>query len=197
MADSTPELRAAHDPRQFDRAWLIGQIESSRSVLRQHIEQRLPTDSRSAGWVDPDGFLQVALLELAVDVPSVVHQQGVPLYSYLRHRLGLKIARLESRCFPRSAPSPRAEQRDWSGATTADALAWLYGDRLERLAQLVDRSPPELLDALEALAPAERDPLLLTHCEELASEQVGRVTGLTPLGLERRLQSALERLRNH
>lgn len=197
MADSTPELRAPHDSRQFDRAWLIGQIETSRSVLRQHIEQRLPTDPRSAGWVDAEGFLQVALLELAVDVPSVVNQQGVPLYSYLRNHLVRKIALLESRCFPRSAPSPHVEVQDWSAATTTEALAWLYGERLERLAQLVDRSTPELLEGLEALAPAERDPLLLIHCEELSPEQVGRVTGLTPLGLERRLQSALDRLRDH
>jgi RNA polymerase sigma-70 factor (ECF subfamily) len=165
-------------------------FEEYRPRLRQMVRLRL--DPRAAARIDPSDVLQETYLDAARRVGAYLRDPRVGVYVWLRglawQRL-LKLHRLHLGAGCRAAgldlPLP-----DDSSAELLRALGDSPGQALAR-----EESCRRVRRALIALAPADREVIMMRDFEGLSNVEVAEVLGVRPPGATMRYGRALFRLK--
>jgi RNA polymerase sigma-70 factor (ECF subfamily) len=182
----------AGDPGARDRL-----LQRHRARLRRMIAVRL--DRRLAARVDPSDLVQETLAEAAGGLDRYLRERPVAFYPWLRQIAWERLVAAHRRHLAAGKRSVTREERP----------APLPGESLLELADrlLARGSTPSaglrraeqqarLRSALERLAEADREVLVLRHLEQLSTRQTAGVLGVSEGAVKVRLLRALERLRD-
>jgi RNA polymerase sigma-70 factor (ECF subfamily) len=156
-------------------------------------------DRRLAARVDPSDIVQEAILDAHRELSDYLCRRPLPLYPWLRQlaweRL-LKCHRAHIRARKRSIG--REEPQDLA---LPEESAVLLAHRLiaggtspsQRLIR--DEQRQRVRATLEAMAPRDREVLVMRHLEEMSAAEIAAALGITERAAKARHTRALERLR--
>jgi RNA polymerase sigma-70 factor (ECF subfamily) len=165
--------------------------------LRRMVEVRL--DRRLHGRVDPSDVLQEAYIEFARSLPSFLGDPQIPIFLWLRHITGVRIKAVH-----RKHLGTRA--RDAGREVGLGPLVTPHASSVSLAAQLLGRltSPSRaaaraelqarVQDALDDLAPIDREVLCLRHFEQLTNAEAAQVLGIGETAASNRYVRALKRI---
>jgi RNA polymerase sigma-70 factor (ECF subfamily) len=166
--------------------------------LKRMVHLRL--SRRLQGRVDDSDVLQEAYLEACKRLPEYARAPGLPLFLWLRHLTGLKLAEVHRRHL---GTQLRAADREVSlhrgGLPEADSVslaAQLLG-KLTTPSQAAVKAEMRLhvQEALNGMDPLDREVLALKHFEQLSTSEMAAVLGLSKAGAGSRYLRAIKRLR--
>jgi RNA polymerase sigma-70 factor (ECF subfamily) len=166
--------------------------------LKRMVHLRL--SRRLQGRVDDSDVLQEAYLEACKRLPEYAQAPGLPLFLWLRHLTGLKLAEVHRRHL---GTQLRAADREVSlhrgGLPEADSVslaAQLLG-KLTTPSQAAVKAEMRLhvQEALNSMDPLDREVLALKHFEQLSTSEMAEVLGLSKAGAGSRYLRAIKRLR--
>jgi RNA polymerase sigma-70 factor (ECF subfamily) len=187
--------RASRDDGQEARRELL---EGYRDYLRRMVAARL--DRRLAPRVDPSDVVQEALADASRRLDDYFRDRPLPFLAWLRqitaervidaHRRHIQSQR---RSVSREVPLPEAPP-DESAVALARLLVASDTSPSNRLIRR-ERSE-QLTAALDALAPRDREILVMRHLEQLSTAEIAEALGLSAGAVEGRLLRALLRLRS-
>lgn len=173
-------------------------FEAHRDRLKRMVQLRL--SRRLAGRVDDSDVLQEAFLEVARKLPEHLEQPRLPLFLWLRHVTGLKLAEVHRRHLgTQLRNADREVTLHRGGMPLADSVslaAQLLGS-LTTPSQAVLRAETRLMvqEALNSMDPIDREVLALKHFEQLSTTEIAEVLGLSKAGAGSRYLRAIKRLR--
>jgi len=180
-----------------DKRALEGLFSRHRSRLRRMIAVRM--DPRLSARVDPSDVVQEVLAEAARKLPAYARAAPLPFFPWLRmiawdHLVNLyhRHVRAQKRCVAREE-HPRFDLPEGSALSLAQrvvASGTSPSGRVlrEELRQRVRR-------ALDQLAPADREILVMRHLEQLQVSEIAALLGITEAAVKMRRLRAAERLR--
>jgi RNA polymerase sigma-70 factor, ECF subfamily len=196
---SSPELdteELLNQAQQGNRSAVDALFARNRDRLRRMVRLRL--DSRLAARVDPSDVVQEALMDAAGKLPDYLAKRPVAFYPWLRRLAWEKLVKLHERHLRANKRSVlREEPVDWrlpddSMLDLARRLA-IPGSSPSR--HLVRQELSERVRAALARLPeADREVLVLRYLEELATDEVAAVLGISPAAVKMRHRRALDRL---
>jgi RNA polymerase sigma-70 factor (ECF subfamily) len=187
------ERARAGDPQALDEIFT-----RHRERLRRMVEVRL--DRRLQGRIDASDVIQDAYVEVAQHLEEYLRDPQLPLFLWLRLAVGdrlMKVHRQHLGAQMRDAGREVSLYREALPAASSAALA----------AQLLGKhtSPTEaavraermlrLQQALNALAPLDREILSLRNFEELTRAETAQVLGIEEAAAAKRYIRALKRLK--
>ncbi|NUQ66078.1 MAG: sigma-70 family RNA polymerase sigma factor [Pirellulales bacterium] len=167
-----------------------------RGRLRRMVAVRM--DRRLAARLDPSDVIQEALTEAAVRLPDYLEHRPMPFYPWLRQLTWDCLIRLHREHIYRQKRSV-AREEDWE-AVLADESARLVADQLlarpdSPIARLARREMLERVQAaMDELDPKDREILVLKYLEQLTTEQISAVLGITPAAVKSRHFRAIQRV---
>ena len=169
-----------------------------RPRLRQMVRLRL--DRRLQGRLDPSDVLQDAYLDFTRRLPEYDPAAGPPFYLWLRTLTGQRhvdLHRFQLGAQMRDAGQEVSLCRGGLPAASTHSLANLLLGRLTSPTEAALRSERQarLQEALNNMAPIDREVLALRHFEELSNSEVAAVLGLTKSAASNRYIRALKRLK--
>ncbi len=165
--------------------------------LRRMVEIRL--DRRLHGRVDPSDVLQEAYIEFARSLPGFLRNPEIPIFLWIRHITGVRLKAVHRRHL---GTRVRDAGRDvglgrlvMPHASSVSLAAQLLGgltspSRAAERAELQAR----VQDALDDLAPLDREVLCLRHFEQLSNAEVAQVLGIGETAASNRYVRALKRI---
>lgn len=174
-------------------------VETTRDRLRRMIHLRL--SRRVQGRVDEADILQEAYLEIYRQLPGYAADPKLPLFLWIRHLTGLKLAEIHRRHLG-------TQMRDASYEVTLHRGGMPEADSASLAAQLMGAftSPSQAVvkaelrlqvqDALNRMDPLDREVLTLKHFEQLSTTEVAEVLGLSKSGAGHRYVKAVKNLRD-
>ncbi len=177
-----------------DRAALEQLLAKYRGRLREMVAVRM--DDRLSARVDPSDVVQEALMVASERLPSYFAHPSVPFYLWLRQIAWERLVDLHRRHIRADRRSVlREEPRGMSGNSAIQLADRLFAGGtgpLKRLlrAELVAR----VRAAVERLAEADREILLLRHLEQLKLVDCALVLQISHTAAKKRYLRALERL---
>jgi RNA polymerase sigma-70 factor, ECF subfamily len=199
MTDDTREtdelLRRA---KAGDGRALAGLFEHYRLRLRQMVRLRL--DRRLHGRIDPSDVLQETILDLARRFPEYAKQPAVPFFLWLRGLTGQRLIDVHRQHLGAQMRDAGQEVSLYRGALPQASSASLAAQLLGRLTsptQAAVRAEMQLRlqDALNAMAPLDREIVVLRHLEELSNAETAEVLGIDKSAASKRYIRAIARLK--
>jgi RNA polymerase sigma-70 factor (ECF subfamily) len=169
-----------------------------RARLKRMVHLRL--SRRLQGRVDDSDVLQEAYIDIARNLPDYVRDPKLPFFLWLRHITGLKLAEIHRRHLgTQSRDADREISLHRGGLPEADSIslaAQLLG-QLTTPSQAAMRAEVRLLvqDALSGMDPIDREVLALKHFEQLSTNEIAEVLGMSKAGAGSRYLRAIKRLR--
>jgi RNA polymerase sigma-70 factor (ECF subfamily) len=159
----------------------------------------LHLDPRVAARIDPSDVVQETLLEAHRRLPDYLESEPIPFYSWLRQIAWDKLVHLQQQHLLTKRRSVTREKL--KAAVLSDDSIALLARRLaandpgphHRLVRAEQRA--RVRAALEQLAAADRELLVLRYMEELSIEEIGSVLKLKESAVKMRHLRALQRLR--
>ena len=156
-------------------------------------------DPLIAPRVDPSDVVQDALAEASQRLPDYLQRRPIPFYPWLRQiawdhlvHTHQKHAAAQKRTIRREEPlEPFLPEQ--SAASLVDRLLCSSGMSPSRHA-VQDELRQRMRIALSSLGQHDREVLVLWYLEELSTEEIAAVLGLTEPGVKSRHRRALERL---
>lgn len=186
-------IRRAGDGDEAARRELL---ERYRDNLRRMVAARL--DRRLASRVDPSDVVQETLADAARRMDDYLRDRPLPFFGWLRQLAGERVIDAhrrhvvsQRRSITRESRSP--ELSDESAATLGRTL--LANDTSPSNRLLRQERLDEVMAALEALSPRDREVLVMRHLEQLGTAEIAEALGITEGAVESRLLRALIRLR--
>src|SRR5215467_8979290 len=169
-----------------------------RDRLKRMVHLRL--SRRLQGRVDDSDVLQEAYLEASRRLPEYVAAPGLPLFLWLRHLTGLKLAEVHRRHLgTQLRDADREVSLHRGGLPEADSvsLACQLLGKLTTPSQAALKAETRLYvqEALNSMDPIDREVLALKHFEQLSTSEIARVLGLSKAGAGSRYLRAIKRLR--
>src|SRR6516162_6697566 len=169
-----------------------------RDRLKRMIHLRL--SRRLQGRVDDSDVLQEAYLEAARKLPQYAADPHLPVFLWLRHLTGLKLAEVHRRHLGtqlRDADREVTLHRGGLPAVNSVSLAAQLLGKLTTPSQAVIKAETRLLvqEALNSMDPIDREVLALKHFEQLSTSEIAEVLGLSKAGAGSRYLRAIKRLR--
>jgi RNA polymerase sigma-70 factor, ECF subfamily len=168
-----------------------------RGRLRQMVALRI--DRRMAARVDPSDVVQDALVDAAGQLSDYLVNRPIPFYPWLRQfaweRL-IQLHRFHLRSQRRSVDREQLRIFDLPGdseAILADRLAFSASEPSDHLVR--EELRERVQAALAALAPRDREVLVLRYLEQLATAEIASVLDIGEAAVKARHRRALERLR--
>jgi RNA polymerase sigma-70 factor (ECF subfamily) len=161
---------------------------------------RLRLSRRLQGRIDDSDVLQEAFLEIDRKLAEYAQEPSLPLYLWLRHMTGLKLAEVHRRHL---GVQMRAADREVTlhrgGLPEADSIslaAQLLG-KLTTPSQAAIKAETRLYvqEALNSMDPIDREVLALKHFEQLSTSEIAEVLGLSKAGAGSRYLRAIKRLK--
>jgi RNA polymerase sigma-70 factor, ECF subfamily len=172
-------------------------LERHRDRLRRMLAVRL--DRRLAARVDASDLVQEALAEAAFGLDGYLRDRPLPFYPWLRQLAWERVIAAHRRHIGAGKRTVRREERP--APVPGESLLELADRLLAR-----DSNPSaglrraeqqaRLRSALERLAEADREVLVLRHLEQLSTRETAGVLGVSEGAVKVRLLRALERLRD-
>jgi RNA polymerase sigma-70 factor (ECF subfamily) len=168
-----------------------------RQRLRQMIAVRL--DRRLAARIDPSDVVQETLAEAMQQLADYLRQPPLPFYPWLRQLAWKRLVALYRRHILAGKRSVRREEQAAPPLPDESALE-LVGRLLARGSSPSARLRREecrarVRAALAQLAEHDREVLVLRHLEQLSTQEIAAVLGVTEGAVYTRHLRALERLR--
>jgi len=181
-----------------DRHALAELFARHRDRLRRTVTLRL--DPRLRGRIDPSDVLQEASLDLLRRAEQYAAHPVMSPTRWLRWITGqrlLALHRRHLRARRRAAGQEVALDHGRRPETNSVALAELLVGRLTSPTQAAQRAELQvrLRQALDGLAPLDREVLSLRHFAELSNAETAEVLGLSPSAASNRYIRALRRLK--
>jgi RNA polymerase sigma-70 factor (ECF subfamily) len=161
------------------------------------VEVRL--DRRLHGRVDPSDVLQEAYIEFARSLPAFLRNPVIPMFLWIRHITGVRLKAVHRRHLG-------TRVRDAGREVGLGNLVIPHASSVSLAAQLLGRltSPSQaaaraelqarVQDALEELAPFDREVLCLRHFEQLSNAEAAQVLGIGETAASNRYVRALKRI---
>jgi RNA polymerase sigma-70 factor (ECF subfamily) len=194
-ADETERL--IRDASQGDAEAMRRLLDRHRERLRRMISLRL--DSRLRARVDASDVVQETLADAAAKFCNYARERPLPLYPWL-HRLAVeRLAAVHRKHRRAEARSVAREQI--GGFTWPDSSARLLVERLTATDTtpghaLIRNERRRLLHvALAALAPPDREVLVMRYLEELTFPEIAAILGIGEGAAKMRHLRALKRIR--
>jgi len=169
-----------------------------RDRLKRMVHLRL--SRRLAGRVDDSDVLQEAFIEVARKLPEYAREPKMPLFLWIRHLTGLKLAEVHRRHLgTQLRDADREVTLHRGGLPLADSVslaAHLLGT-LTTPSQAAIKAETRLMvqEALDSMDPIDREVLALKHFEQLSTSEIAEVLGLSKAGAGSRYLRAIKRLR--
>ena len=186
-------LRRAQDGERAAREELFAR---HRDQLRRFVCSRM--DRRLAARVDPSDVVQETLAEAHRKMDDYLQRRPLPFYPWLRQiawdrlvELHRKHVRAKRRSVTREedVDLPLAEE---SGAQLAERFAARGSSPSGRLVRAETRQRVQA--ALERLAADDREVLVMRHLEQLKTNEIAAVLGISEAAVQSRYRRAAERL---
>jgi RNA polymerase sigma-70 factor (ECF subfamily) len=161
---------------------------------------RLRLDRRLQGRLDPADVLQETYLDVARRFPEYVADPALPFFLWLRLLTGQKLIDLHRQHLGTKMRNAGLEvslyRGDFPRASSASLAELLLG-RMTTASQAAIRAETQLRvqEALNGMAPIDREVLILRHFEMLSNEETAQVLGLKPSAASNRQLRALKRLK--
>jgi RNA polymerase sigma-70 factor, ECF subfamily len=169
-----------------------------RDRLKRMVHLRL--SRRLQGRVDDSDVVQEAYLEICQKLPEYARAPGLPLFLWLRHLTGLKLAEVHRRHLgTQLRDADREVSLHRGGLPEADSVslaAQLLG-KLTTPSQAAIKAEQRIYiqEALNSMDPIDREVLALKHFEQLSTSEIAQVLGLSKAGAGSRYLRAIKRLR--
>jgi RNA polymerase sigma-70 factor (ECF subfamily) len=169
-----------------------------RDRLKRMVHLRL--SRRLQGRVDDSDVIQEAYLEISKKLPEYVAAPQLPLFLWLRHLTGLKLAEVHRRHLgAQLRDADREVSLHRGGLPEADSVslaAQLLG-KLTTPSQAAIKAEQRIYvqEALNSMDPIDREVLALKHFEQLSTSEIAEVLGLSKAGAGSRYLRAIKRLR--
>jgi RNA polymerase sigma-70 factor (ECF subfamily) len=169
-----------------------------RDRLKRMVHLRL--SRRLQGRVDDSDVIQEALLEISKKLADYVQAPQLPLFLWLRHMTGLKLAEVHRRHLgTQLRDADREVSLHRGGLPEADSVslaAQLLG-KLTTPSQAAIKAEQRIYvqEALNSMDPLDREVLALKHFEQLSTSEIAQVLGLSKAGAGSRYLRAIKRLR--
>jgi RNA polymerase sigma-70 factor (ECF subfamily) len=163
---------------------------------------RLRLSRRLSGRVDDSDVVQEAFLDISRKLPEYAQAPQLPLFLWLRHMTGLKLAEVHRRHLGTQArDADREVSLHRGGLPEADSVslaAQLLG-KLTTPSQAAIKAEQRIYvqEALSSMDPIDREVLALKHFEQLSTSEIAQVLGLSRAraGAGSRYLRAIKRLR--
>src|SRR5258708_39769323 len=170
-----------------------------RERLKRMVHLRL--SRRLQGRVDDSDVLQEAFLHISGQLRDYAANPKLPLYLWLRHMTGLKLAEIHRRHLgTQLRDADREVTLHRGGLPEADSIslaAHLLGTATTpSQAAIRTETRLQVQEALNAMDPIDREVLALKHFEQLSTSEIAQVLGLSKAGAGSRYVRAIERLRD-
>lgn len=177
------------------REQLLGRY---RPRLRRMVAVRM--DRRLSARVDPSDVVQEALIAAAGELSDYLRHPPLPFYPWLRQLAWDRLVELHRR-HVRAQKRSVTREEPWDLALSDESALFLAERLLARDGSpsdhlLRDELRGRVLAALERMAPADREVLVLRHLEQLSSRDAAAVLGITEEAAKKRHLRALERFRD-
>lgn len=167
--------------------------------LRRMVSLRL--DRRLQGRIAPSDVIQEASLDAVQRLPEYVASPSVPFFVWLRYLTAQRLAEQHRRHLGAKARDVSREvglfcHGALPEATSAALAAHLLGrETTPSEAAIRSERRWRLQEALNAMAPIEREILALRHYEQLSNGEVATVLGIDKSAASKRYARALVRLK--
>jgi RNA polymerase sigma-70 factor, ECF subfamily len=182
-----------------------GDQQAARDLFAPHRERlkrmvHLRLSRRLQGRIDDSDVLQEAFLEAAVHLAEYAAEPKLPVYLWLRHMTGLKLAEIHRRHLgTQLRDADREVTLHRGGLPEADSVslaAHLLG-QLTTPSQAAIKAETRLIvqDALNNMDPTDREVLALKHFEQLSTSEIAEVLGMSKAGAGSRYLRAIKRLK--
>jgi RNA polymerase sigma-70 factor (ECF subfamily) len=169
-----------------------------RDRLKRMVHLRL--SRRLQGRVDDSDVLQEAFLDVSNHLGEYAADPKLPLYLWLRHITGLKLAEIHRRHLgTQLRDADREVTLHRGGLPEADSVslaAHLLG-QFTTPSQAAIKAETRLIvqDALNNMDPTDREVLALKHFEQLSTSEIADVLGMSKAGAGSRYLRAIKRLK--
>jgi RNA polymerase sigma-70 factor (ECF subfamily) len=153
-------------------------------------------DARLRSRIDPSDIIQDALLEASRRLEGYLRDRPLPFYPWLRQIAWERLVHVHAehlRAGKRTVAREVARTPDHSMMNLADQLAGSITSPSGRVVRGELRH--RLRAALVALAPSERDVLVLRYLEQLSIQDIAAVLGISDAAASKRHIRGLEHLR--
>ncbi len=197
-ADSRTEEDLLEAARTGDEAAVTTLFQRYRDRLKRMVHLRL--SRRLQGRVDDSDVVQEAFLDISRKLPEYAQAPGLPLFLWLRHMTGLKLAEVHRRHLgTQLRDADREVSLHRGGLPQADSVslaAQLLG-KLTTPSQAAVKAEQRIYvqEALNSMDPLDREVLALKHFEQLSTSEIAQVLGLSKAGAGSRYLRAIKRLR--
>lgn len=178
-----------------------GDAEARDSLLQCHRPQldrlvRLRMDPRLAGRLDPSDVVQEVLLDASRKLSDYLKDRPLPFYPWLRAIAWERLVKLHRHHMGAGKRDVRREQGlplpDESAIPLADHLIDRHSGPRSHLVR--EEMRRRVRSALEQLAEADREVLVLRYLEQLSMREIAAVTDTTEAAARQRHARALRRL---
>ena len=170
-----------------------------RDRLKRMVHLRL--SRRLSGRVDDSDVIQEAFLDISQKLPEYVQEPQMPLFLWLRHMTGLKLAEIHRRHLGTQLRDADREVSLHRGglplADSASLAAQLLG-KITTPSQAAIKAEQRIFvqEALNSMDPIDREVLALKHFEQLSTSEIAEVLGLSKAGAGSRYLRAIKRMRD-
>jgi RNA polymerase sigma-70 factor (ECF subfamily) len=182
-----------------------GDPEAVRDLFALHRERlkrmvHLRLSRRLQGRVDDSDVLQEAFLDITSRLPEYAASPKLPLFLWLRHVTGLKLAEVHRRHLgTQLRDADREVTLHRGGLPEADSVslaAHLLG-QLTTPSQAAIKAETRLIvqETLNNMDPTDREVLALKHFEQLSTSEIAEVLGMSKAGAGHRYLRAIKRLK--
>lgn len=183
---------------QGDEAALRELFDEYRDRLKRMI--RLRMSRRLKTRMDDSDILQEAYLEVAKKLPEYAQNPEAPFFLWLRQMTGLKLAEYHRRHLGTQMRDADREVSIYRGALPEANSMSLAAQLLGKFtspsqAAVKAERRIKLQEALNSMAPIDREILALRHFEQLSNAETAQVLELSESGATARHVRAIKRLR--
>jgi RNA polymerase sigma-70 factor (ECF subfamily) len=198
-ADTRTNEELLDAARDGDEGALAALVQRHRHRLERMVSLRM--DRRLQGRVDPADVVQDAYLALRGKFPRYCADPRLPFFLWLRLEVGQKLVdvhRFHLGAQMREAGQEVSLYRGALPQVSSLSLAEHLLGKLTTASQAAMRVELRLRvqEALNGMAPHDREVLILRHFEELSNAEAAQVLGIKPSAAVNRYVRALKRLRD-
>lgn len=172
-------------------------FELYRERLKRLISLRMHPQMKSR--LDASDVLQDAYIELARQLPKYAEEKEIPFFVWLRMIVVDSLKRLQ-RQHLKAEKRTAYREVDLASMPVSDASVLNLASQLAGQFTSVDRNlikeeiQRKLMDALERMEVNDREIVAMRHFEELSTQEIAELVGLTRSGVLKRYTRAIERL---
>jgi RNA polymerase sigma-70 factor (ECF subfamily) len=169
-----------------------------RDRLKRMVALRL--DRRLQGRIDPSDVIQEACLEASKRLPEYIRNPSMPFFLWIRFLTGQKLVTLHRHHLGVQMRDAAQQVSLYHGVlpeASSAALALQLLGHETRASEAAIRAEIKIRvhEALDSMAPLDREVLALRHFEQLSRAEIAQVLGVSESAAGKRYIRALERLK--